>query len=81
MHLDVEGAAAVIEERIGGPLGLDAHEAAMAINRVVTDSMAEAARIHSVEMNVDIRRLPLIAFGGPARSTRTGSRSGSARRP
>jgi N-methylhydantoinase A/oxoprolinase/acetone carboxylase beta subunit len=64
MRLDAERATAAIEEKVGGPLGLSAVEAAAAINRVVTENMTEAARVHSVEANVDLRRSLLIAFGG-----------------
>ena len=64
MALDQEAAAAVIEERIGKPLGMDAEAAAAAIHQVVTENMAEAARVHSVEINVDIRDYGMVAFGG-----------------
>jgi len=64
MALDQEAAAAVIEERIGKPLGMDAEAAAAAIHQVVTENMAEAARVHSVEINVDIRDYGTVAFGG-----------------
>ena len=64
MSLDAEAAGQVIEEKVGKPLGLDRMEAAAAIQRIVIENMAEAARVHSVEMNVDIRRHGLIAFGG-----------------
>jgi len=64
MKLDREAAARVIEESIGRPLGLDAEQAAAAIHRVVTENMAEAAQVHSVEVNVDIRGHGMVAFGG-----------------
>ena len=64
MSLDAEAAGQVIEAKVGKRLGLDRMEAAAAISRIVIENMAEAARVHSVEMNVDIRRHGLIAFGG-----------------
>ena len=64
MALDKDAAANVIEERIGKPLGLDGEQAAAAIYKVVTENMAEAARVHSVEINVDIRKHGMVAFGG-----------------
>jgi N-methylhydantoinase A len=64
MALDSEAASEAVSERIAVPLGLDVVDAAAAINRVVTENMTEAARVHAVEMNVDLRRCMLIAFGG-----------------
>lgn len=64
MRLDRAAAAKVIEGRIGRPLGLDAEQAAAAIHKIVTENMTEAARVHSVEINVDIRNYGMVAFGG-----------------
>jgi len=64
MKLDANHAARVIEENISRPLGLSLMDGAAAINRVVTENMTEAARVHSVEMNVDIEHFALLAFGG-----------------
>lgn len=62
--LDVAGAQRAIEAKIARRLQLEVRQAAAAINRIVTENMAEAARVHAVEMNVDIRRFALVAFGG-----------------
>ena len=64
MTLDRQAAAQTLEERIGRPLDLNAEQAAEAIHRVVTESMAEAAQVHAAEVNVDIRRFAMVAFGG-----------------
>jgi N-methylhydantoinase A len=64
MALNADAAASTIEVRIARPLGLDVVGAARAIHRVVIENMTEAARVHAVEMNVDLRRCNLIAFGG-----------------
>jgi len=64
MKLDAAAAEQAILDHVAQPLGLGVVEAAAAINKVVTENMAEAARVHSVEMNVDIRRYGLVAFGG-----------------
>jgi N-methylhydantoinase A/oxoprolinase/acetone carboxylase beta subunit len=64
MRLDKEAAAKSIEERIGRPLGLDVEAAAIAIHKLVTENMSEAARVHSVEINVDVRDYGMVAFGG-----------------
>jgi N-methylhydantoinase A/oxoprolinase/acetone carboxylase beta subunit len=64
MQLDLEAATRAVATHVGEPLGLDPVEAASAIHRVVMENMAEAARVHAVEMNVDIRTHGLVAFGG-----------------
>jgi N-methylhydantoinase A/oxoprolinase/acetone carboxylase beta subunit len=64
MPLDRDAAVRVITESIGRPLNLGAEQAAAAIHRVVTENMAEAIRVHSVEINVDVRRLGMVAYGG-----------------
>ena len=63
MSLDVEAARRALE-RVGGPLGLDAVGTAWGIHRVVTESMAAAARIHIVEKGRDPRRYSMVGFGG-----------------
>lgn len=64
MTLDRDAAARVITERIGTPLDLDAERAAAAMHQLVTENMAEAIRVHAVEINVDVRSLGMVAYGG-----------------
>ena len=64
MALDDIAARRVIQQKVGQPLSLGSTDAAAAIVSIVIENMAEAARVHSVEMNVDIRRHGIIAFGG-----------------
>jgi len=64
MQLDSEAACLVITEKIAQRIGLEPVEAAAAIHRVVTDNMAEATRVHSAELNVDLRSYSLVAYGG-----------------
>jgi N-methylhydantoinase A len=64
MALNADAAASAIEAKIARPLGMDVVGAAEAIHRVVIENMTEAARVHAVEMNVDLRGRSLIAFGG-----------------
>jgi N-methylhydantoinase A len=45
-------------------LGLDLSEAAAGVHEVVNESMAAAARVHSIERGRDIRRFVLVATGG-----------------
>ncbi|MBI3513264.1 MAG: hydantoinase B/oxoprolinase family protein, partial [Proteobacteria bacterium] len=50
--------------RVAEPLGLEITEAAAGIHKVVTESMAAAARVHLVEKGKDPRRYAMVAFGG-----------------
>src|SRR5215469_7916775 len=63
MRLD-RGAAVQAVARIGEALALSAAEAAWGIHKVVTESMAAAARIHVIEKGKDPRRYSLVGFGG-----------------
>jgi 5-oxoprolinase (ATP-hydrolysing) len=63
MALDRDAAEAAMA-RVGGRLGLSAVEAAWGVHRVVTESMAAAARIHIVEKGKDPRRYAMVGFGG-----------------
>ena len=49
---------------VGDRLGLSPIETAWGIHRVVTESMAAAARIHIVEKGRDPRRYAMVGFGG-----------------
>ncbi len=55
-----EAAAKVVADA----LGLDVIDTAAGIHEVVNQNMAAAASMHGVEMGVDLRGVPLIAFGG-----------------
>ena len=50
--------------RLGEEIGLSAVEAAYGIHKVVTESMAAAARIHLVEKGKDPRAYAMVGFGG-----------------
>jgi 5-oxoprolinase (ATP-hydrolysing) len=63
MALDRAAAARALEA-VGEKLGLDAVATAWGIHRVVTESMAAAARIHIVEKGRDPRRYAMVGFGG-----------------
>ena len=49
---------------VADPLGLSMIDTAAGIHEVVNQNMAAAARMHGVEMGVDLRGVTLIAFGG-----------------
>ncbi|MDD9877890.1 MAG: hydantoinase/oxoprolinase family protein, partial [Magnetovibrio sp.] len=61
-----ERSAAAIEADIGGPLGLSPHMAAFGITEMVDETMANAARVHAVELGRTASDYALIAFGGAA---------------
>src|SRR5262249_1809162 len=63
MALDRRAALKAVA-RIGEAIGLSAVQAAWGIHKVVTESMAAAARIHVVEKGKDPRRYALVGFGG-----------------
>jgi len=64
--LDRDAALRALDAHVAGPTGTDAVEAALTVYRIVTETMAEAVRIRTVETNVDARRLELVSFGGAA---------------
>ena len=64
MALDVAGARRAIAERIAAPLGMSVEEAAWGIHQIVNESMASAARVHTLERGKDPRGMPVYAFGG-----------------
>ncbi len=55
---------AIVAAEVGGPLGLDAEAAAVAIVRVANDRMAGAIRMVSLARGHDPRDFALMAFGG-----------------
>ena len=62
--IDLNAARRAIQERVAKPLGLSLEEAAWGIHHIVNESMANAARIHTLERGKDPRRFPIFAFGG-----------------
>src|SRR5437660_3849125 len=64
LRIDLEAAELAIRERIADPLGLSVEEAAWGIHQIVNESMANAARIHTLERGKDPHRFPVFAFGG-----------------
>jgi N-methylhydantoinase A len=64
LRIDLDAARMAIKERIGDQLGLSIEEAAWGIHQIVNESMANAARIHTLERGKDPHRFPVFAFGG-----------------
>jgi 5-oxoprolinase (ATP-hydrolysing) len=63
MTLDRKAAMTAVG-KLGDDLGMSAIEAAHGIHKVVTESMAAAARIHLVEKGKDPRSYAMVGFGG-----------------
>ncbi len=63
MPLDA-GLAETAIASVADALGLSTIDTAAGIHEVVNQNMAAAARMHAVEMGVDLRGITLIAFGG-----------------
>jgi len=64
MEIDFDAAERAVSDRLGAPLGVDAHTAAAAAIDVVNHAMAEALKIVSVQRGHDPREFTLAAFGG-----------------
>lgn len=64
--LDAEAARRAIEEHVGGPLGLNVHEAAAAILRVATERMVSAIEEITIHDGIDPRHAVLVGGGGAA---------------
>ena len=64
LTLDPTLAAAAIEQRIAGPLGVSVATAALGIHRVVNAQMAEGIRLTSIHRGIDPRGFSLVALGG-----------------
>ncbi len=59
-------AEAALEKIIGEPMGLSPSLAAFGVQEMVDETMASAARVHSVERGRTVSDQSLIAFGGAA---------------
>ncbi|MEM9852019.1 MAG: hydantoinase/oxoprolinase family protein, partial [Pseudomonadota bacterium] len=64
--LDPGAADAALRTHVGGPLSMDATEAAFGLAEVVDENMANAARVHAVENGEDLGSYTMVAFGGAA---------------
>ncbi len=64
LKIDLAAARQAIQTHIAAPLGLSLEEAAWGIHQIVNESMANAARIHTLERGKDPHRFPIFAFGG-----------------
>ena len=66
IKLDEHGAKAALQKHIGEPLGLKDFWPAAGVAEIVEENMANAARVHAIELGRDIAACTMIAFGGGA---------------
>jgi len=64
VRLDPELSRLAVERHVGGPLGLDAVAAALAIHEVANAAMAAAIRVVTVQRGIDPAGFTLVGFGG-----------------
>ncbi|KAB7896765.1 hydantoinase/oxoprolinase family protein [Rouxiella sp. S1S-2] len=66
VELNVQLAAAALDQQIATPLGLNTDHAALAITEIIAENMANAARVHASESGKQVESYTLVAFGGAA---------------
>jgi N-methylhydantoinase A len=78
VRIDPAMAAAALDRVIGEPLGMNTQLAAGGVSEIVTENMANAARVHAIENGKDTKDRTLIAFGGaaPLHATRLADKLG-----
>lgn len=62
--LDIDAARDALDGRIAKPLGMDLHEAALGIRRIVDMRMADEIRVVAAKRGVDPHDFTLLPFGG-----------------
>lgn len=66
IRLAPDKAEQALRTHIGRSLGMDAQIAAIAVNEIVDENMANAARVHAMELGKNIEEYAMVAFGGAA---------------
>ncbi|MCC6531912.1 MAG: hydantoinase/oxoprolinase family protein [Burkholderiales bacterium] len=66
MALDVAAAREALARELGAALAVPAETAALAVSEIVEENMANAARVHAMELGKTVEDYTLIAFGGAA---------------
>ena len=79
--LDLRRGESAVASDVAGPLGVDTAMGALAVNEIVTENMASAARVHAMELGKTVEDYTLIAFGGaaPLHAARLAAKLGIAR--
>ncbi|MBU2983681.1 hydantoinase/oxoprolinase family protein [Lentibacter algarum] len=78
MTLDASKSGSALDEKIGTALGLETPMAAFAVGEVVDENMANAARVHAIEIGKNIATCTIVATGGgaPLHATRMAEKLG-----
>jgi N-methylhydantoinase A len=81
IRLKLELSRKALLHDIGEALGLSAETSAYAVQEIVCENMASAARVHAVERGAVVAQHTLIAFGGaaPLHAARVAERLGASR--
>ena len=66
VKLERQRAEQAVTADIAQPLDISTELGALAINEIVTENMANAARVHAMELGKTVENYTLIAFGGAA---------------
>jgi N-methylhydantoinase A len=66
MGLDLKRAEQAVQAAVAAPLKLDATLGALAVSEIVEENMANAARVHAMELGKAVENYSIIAFGGAA---------------
>ncbi len=66
VKLERTRAETAVMDSVAKPLALNVELGALAINEIVTENMANAARVHAMELGKTVENYTLIAFGGAA---------------
>ena len=76
--LKADAAQAALQKNIGDKLGLKDFWSAAGVAEIVDENMANAARVHAIELGRDIASCTMIAFGGgaPLHATRLAEKTG-----
>jgi len=79
--LDVQSARHVFQRTLASDLDADVETAALAVSEIVEENMANAARVHAMELGKTVEDYTLIAFGGaaPLHAARLAQKLGIAR--
>ena len=79
VSLDLDRAEAALQARVGEPLGLDVHDAAIGVIRLVEQNLLQAVERISTERGRDPARFVLVAGGGagPMHGSAVGRRLGA----
>lgn len=81
VQLDASLGEHAISMHVAQPLKVDTALGALAVNEIVTENMANAARVHAMELGKTVEDYTLIAFGGaaPLHAARLAAKLGIAR--